>query len=67
MAQEKTQRRGACPRRKSAVVSVPIPKSWEAPINTAITNLDSDRSKLVRIAIREKLERMGIVVPHLVA
>lgn len=62
-----TKRRGACPRRESVPVSIPIPRTWEESINRALTDLDTDRSKLVRIALREKLERMGIKVPKLAA
>lgn len=36
-------------------------------MNSAIAKLDTDRSKLVRMALREKLERMGIKLPELAA
>jgi hypothetical protein len=66
MAQN-TKRKGALPRRKSVPVSIPIPRTWEDSINRAVSDLDTDRSKLVRAALREKLERMGITVPKLAA
>lgn len=66
MAQN-TKKRGACPRKKTVPVSIPIPRNWEDSINMAVSQLDSDRSKLVRAALREKLERMGIKVPQLAA
>lgn len=60
-------KRGALPKRQSVPVSIPIPRSWEPHINQAVAVLDTDRSKLVRSAVAEKLERMGISVPHLAA
>lgn len=63
----KTKRRGALPKRKSTPVSVPIPKTWLDPIDQAIAILDTDRSKLVRKALEEKLARLGINVPTLAA
>lgn len=63
MARTKPFKRGAHSKRSTQPVSIPIPRSWENSINTAISRLDTDRSKLVRSAVKEKLERMGINVP----
>jgi len=64
---QKQNKRGACPKRSSTPVSIPIPRAWEPSMNSAIAKLDTDRSKLVRMALREKLERMGIKLPELAA
>jgi len=62
-----TKRRGAVQKRNSVPVTFPLPRNWETSINSAVSQLDTDRSKLVRAAIKEKLERMGITVPNLAA
>jgi hypothetical protein len=54
-------------KRNSVPVTFPLPRNWETSINSAVSQLDTDRSKLVRAAIKEKLERMGITVPNLAA
>lgn len=64
---QQTKRKGALHKRDSVPVSIPIPRIWEKQINQAVTDLDTDRSKLVRAALREKLERMGIKLPKLAA
>lgn len=62
-----TKQRGAVPKRSSVPVTVPIPKTWNPSIKDAVMQLDTDRSKFVRAAVKEKLERMGIRVPNLAA
>ncbi|GAA5137465.1 hypothetical protein GCM10023213_14210 [Prosthecobacter algae] len=62
-----TKKRGAVPNNRSTRISIPIPKNWEKPINAAVAMKDTDRSKLVREALREKLEKMGMKLPKMEA
>lgn len=61
----KTQKRGALTRRNATPVSIPLPRNWVPHIQSAVTHLDTDRSKFVRAAIKEKLRSMNIVVPEM--
>jgi len=47
----------------SKLVNVWVPKSILPAINQAAVKGDTDRSKYIRQAIREKLDREGIVIP----
>ncbi len=67
MATTKPFKRGSLPKGKSVAVTIPFPRPWETHLDRAISHLDTDRSKLVRTAVKEKLERMGINVPNLAA
>lgn len=58
------QKRGALSRSASKRVTVPIPRSWESSIETAVRNEDSDFSKITRNALRHHFqERFGINLP----
>ncbi len=50
-------------KKESAVpVTLWVPRSWLAPIDQAVREEDSDKSKFVRNAIKEKLARIGVAV-----
>jgi hypothetical protein len=55
-------KRGALKKTDSKLLTVWIPETLELPIRQAIALEDSDKSKFVRNAIREKLARHGIEV-----
>ena len=55
-------KRGAIRKTDSELVTFWVPKNVHAAMNQAIELEDSDRSKFVRNAVREKLTRMGLPV-----
>ena len=44
-------------RNKADLVAVWMPKQLKETLDLAVTNFDSDRSKYIRTALREKLSR----------
>ena len=50
-------KRGPAPSGESEFIGVWVPKALVALIDRAVRLADSDRSKLLRAAVREKLER----------
>ena len=58
-------KRGNLKKSESRLLTVWIPDSLEEPLNRGVAKEDSDKSKFVRNAIREKLARHGIVIPSL--
>ena len=57
-----SQRRGAVQKKRSRLIGFWMPTSWEEPVSLGIRAEDNDKSKFIRRAIREKLERLGIKV-----
>jgi hypothetical protein len=57
-----TMKRGAVKKSESKLLTVWIPETFERPMKQAVALEDSDKSKFVRNAIREKLARHGIAV-----
>ncbi len=55
-------KRGAVKKNESRLLTVWIPDSFERPIQQAVAMGDTDKSKFVRNAIREKLARHGIIL-----
>ncbi len=55
-------KRGAVKTTKSEMVALWLPKPLANALDTEVQRADSDRSKIIRHAIREKLARSGIVV-----
>jgi hypothetical protein len=55
-------KRGAIKKSESKLLTVWIPGSLETHLQRGAAKEDSDKSKFVRIAIREKLARHGINV-----
>lgn len=56
-SQTKRQRRGANRKTDCVLVGVWLPKTMIAALDIAVQKLDTDRSKLMRSALREKLGR----------
>jgi len=44
-------------RQKAALVAVWMPKKMKETLDQAVVSMDSDRSKYIRTAVREKLAR----------
>lgn len=58
------QKRGALRGESAERVSIPIPKSWKTHIDAAVKTEDTDRSKLMRNALRHHFStRFGITLP----
>jgi len=57
MKQRKQMNRGAVKTAESEFVAAWIPKSLVREIDAAVQRLDSDRSKFLRAAAREKIAR----------
>lgn len=53
----KPHRRGAVRKETARLIAVWVPKEMDAALNTAVQQLDTDRSKFVREAIREHTRR----------
>lgn len=49
--------RGAIKTRKSGLVALWVPRELLTEIDMEVRRIDTDRSKLIRVAIREKLAR----------
>ncbi len=56
----KKHRRGAVSQRESQLIAVWVPEEMFALLEKAVINLDTDRSKFVREAIREHTRRKMI-------
>lgn len=54
--------RGSVKKESAVPVTLWVPRSWLAPIDQAVREEDSDKSKFVRNAIKEKLARIGVAV-----
>lgn len=54
--------RGSVRKRSSEMVALWIPRSLVCALDRGVKKLDSDRSKFIRAALREKINRDGIVV-----
>ena len=55
-------KRGAVKKSESKLLTVWIPEAFDRPMKQAVALEDSDKSKFVRNAIREKLARHGIAI-----
>ncbi|HVU28382.1 MAG TPA: hypothetical protein VHG71_11685 [Verrucomicrobiae bacterium] len=60
-------KRGVVKTSKSDLVALWIPKPMAAALDQGVHIEDSDRSKFIRNAVREKLHRQGIKIPLEVA
>jgi len=56
-------KRGAIQKRKARLVSLWIPKDMDKAIVDVVEAEDSDKSKFIRAAIREKVRRLGVPPP----
>lgn len=56
-------RRPASQRTKSDLVAVWMPKELKQSLDVVVQRQDLDRSKFIRAALREKLERSGLGAP----
>lgn len=56
-------KRGAVKIRKAELVALWIPKNLASAMDVGVLRTDSDRSKFIRNALREKLDRDGYPVP----
>ena len=63
MKARKPMKRGAVRREDAEFVATWIPKDLVMQIDLAVQTLDLDRSKFLRAACREKLERSGLGAP----
>lgn len=54
-------KRGAIKRKNSRLVLVWFPHSLIPLIDDAVDKLDTDRSKFIRNAVREKMARAGVL------
>lgn len=52
---KRTFNRGAYPREGSVFIGAWVPSRWVAALDMLVAKEDSDRSKLLRIALKEKL------------
>jgi len=55
-------RRNSAKRLGSKLINVWVPSQMLRPIDCAVQMLDTDRSKFIRTAVREKLQRVGVVI-----
>lgn len=53
-------KRGSVTKEQARLINVWIPTNLLPPIDRAVDKLDTDRSKFIRLAIREKLSRHGV-------
>lgn len=57
-------KRGTVRKSRSTLVTVWVPHHVVGALDAAVEVEDSDRSKFMRRALREKLSRLGIPVPE---
>ena len=55
-------KRGSVKNTKSSLVALWVPKPLAAALDRGVQSEDSDRSKFIRNALREKLARQGITI-----
>ena len=55
-------KRGSTRKKESALLTVWVPEPYFPLIERGVRQIDTDRSKFVRAAIREKLARHGIIM-----
>ncbi len=60
-------KRGSVTKERAKLVNLWVPHSLLPALAAAVIKLDTDRSKFIRVAMREKLVRAGIAVPEEVA
>ncbi len=60
-------KRGAITKRNSRLVNLWVPIGFLPALDQAVRKLDTDRSKFIRVAMKEKLEKNGICVGEEVA
>lgn len=53
-------KRGSITKDEAQLVTLWVPKTLVPALDQGVRALDSDRSKFIRAAIREKLEREGV-------
>lgn len=56
-------RRGLVTKKKSKLLTIWVPESLVPLIDRGVALTDSDRSKFVRNALRDKLRRLGLDLP----
>jgi metal-responsive CopG/Arc/MetJ family transcriptional regulator len=54
--------RGTVKKRQSEMVALWIPKPLVQALDHGVRRLDSDRSKFIRAALREKIARDGVLL-----
>jgi metal-responsive CopG/Arc/MetJ family transcriptional regulator len=57
------KRRGAVHKVDCSPVTIWVPKDWADLLDRAVSAGDTDRSKFIRLALREKLTAMKILKP----
>ncbi len=57
-------RRGKLTKREAKLIPVWMPEDMVVAIDVAILQEDSDRSKFVRNAVRDRMKRLGIKLPE---
>jgi len=55
-------KRGAVTKQNSRLLNLWVPIDLLPALDQGVRIIDSDRSKFVRIAVREKLESLGITI-----
>jgi len=60
-------KRGLITKSSATMVNLLVPEDWLPRIEQAVRMLDTDRSKFIRTAIREKLAKAGVEIPLEVA
>lgn len=62
MSKTPTKAKASARKRDRDFLGTPVPSSMFRAVERAVQSLDSDKSKFIRAAVREKLEGMGIAV-----
>jgi len=57
----RNKKRGAHTRSNCTFVGAWIPNDWLDPLDRAVARQDSDRSKLIRKALEEKIRAIGAI------
>lgn len=57
-------KRGVVTKERSKLVNLWVPKDFVSALDKAVVKLDTDRSKFIRNAMREKLATAGISIPE---
>lgn len=63
MNDRKKMKRGAVRKSESVFLGVWVPSRMVRALDDAVDSMDSDRSKFVRAALEEKVNRLGVRFP----
>jgi metal-responsive CopG/Arc/MetJ family transcriptional regulator len=55
-------KRGSVTKSKSRMLTIWVPETLIPYIDVGVRSCDSDRSKFIRNAVREKLARLGVII-----